>query len=74
MSTDRKSIENHIKTHSYTAALDRAAVSVLNDFLLSARIFTKFVDHDNWPNHDGIFEYVPDPDESRRPKQNFLFK
>ena len=72
MSTDRKSIENHIKTHSYTAALDRAAVSVLNDFLRSARIFTKFVDHDNWPNHDGIFEYVPDPDESRRPKQNFF--
>ena len=63
-------IERHIKTHSVRSDDDRAAVSVLETFLRSnGRINTSFASDDKWPNHDGTFEFVPDPDISRRPKQ-----
>lgn len=65
-------IERHIKTHSARSDDDRAAVSVLKTFLRSnGRINPSFASDDKWPNHDGTFEFVPDPDISRRPQQTF---
>ena len=71
-SSDNTDVERHIKTHSNMAVLDNAAVSVLKSFLRSERIITNFAEHNTWPNQDGTFEYVPIPEESRRPKQNFF--
>ena len=34
-------------------------------------IFNNFACNDTYPNIDGSFELVPNPDISRRPKQNF---
>lgn len=65
-------IERHIKTHTERSDDDRAAVSVLETFLRSnGRINPSFASNDKWPNHDGTFEFVPNPDISRRPKQTF---
>lgn len=65
-------IERHIKTHSVRSDDDRAAVSVLKTFLRSnGRINPSFASDDTWPNHDGTFEFVPDPGISRRPQQTF---
>lgn len=66
-------IESHVKTHSERSAQDEAAVSTLEFFFRSnGRINTLFASGDKWPNTDGTFEYVADPDVSRRPKQNFF--
>lgn len=43
--------------------------SVLNP---GGRICTSFSSDDKWPNHDGFFEYVSNPDISKSPKQNFI--
>lgn len=68
----RENIERHIKTHTKRSDDDSAAVHVLETFLRSnGRINTLFSSHDKWPNHDGTFEFVPDPDVSRRPRQTF---
>jgi energy-coupling factor transporter ATP-binding protein EcfA2 len=68
----KEKIERHIKTHTERSDDDRAAVSVLETFLRSGgRINTTFASDDKWPNHDGTFEFVPDPDVSRRPKRTF---
>ena len=65
-------IERHIKTHTERSDDDRAAVSVLETFLRSnGRINTSFASDDKWPNHDGTFEFVPNPEISRRPVQTF---
>ena len=65
-------IERHIKTHTERSDDDRSAVSVLETFLRSnGRINTSFASDDKWPNHDDTFEFVPNPDISRRPKQAF---
>ena len=65
-------IERHIKTHTERSDDDRSAVSVLETFLRSnGRINPSFSTNDKWPNHDGTFEFVPNPDISRRPKQTF---
>lgn len=65
-------VEKHIKTHSKHSDDDRAAVSILETFLRSnGRINPAFSSDDKWPNHDGTFEFVPNPDTSRRPKQTF---
>lgn len=65
--------EQHISTHSERSAEDRAAVSTLETFLISdGRINTDFSRDDKWPNHDGTFEFVPNPDISRCPEQNFI--
>lgn len=67
-----ENIERHIKTHTERSDDDRAAVSVLETFLRSnGRINTDFASNDKWPNHDGTFEFVADPDISRRPEQTF---
>lgn len=69
----QEELERHIKTHSERSAEDRAAVSVLETFLISdGKINTEFSKNDKWPNIDGHFELVPNPTESRRPKQNFI--
>lgn len=65
-------IERHVKTHTQRSDDDRAAVAVLKTFLRSnGRINPSFASDDKWPNHDGTFEFVPEPDTSRTPKQAF---
>lgn len=67
-----ENIEKHIKTHTERSDDDRAAVSVLETFLRSSgRINPAFSTGDKWPNHDGTFEFVPNPNISRKPKQAF---
>lgn len=69
----RELIEKHVKTHTERSAQDKAAVSTLEFFFRSnGRINPLFASNDKWPNIDGTFEYVADPDISRRPKQNFF--
>ena len=63
----------HISTHSQRSAEDRAAVSTLKTFLISdGKINTNFSCDDKWPNHDGTFEFVSEPEISRCPEQNFI--
>lgn len=69
----KKLIETHIKTHTQRSAEDYAAVGTLEYFLGSGgRIITDFPKGDKWPNIDGKFEFVEDPNISRRPAQNFF--
>ena len=69
----KKAIETHIKTHSQRSAEDYAAVGTLEYFLGSGgRIITDFPKGDKWPNIDGKFEFVEEPNISRRPAQNFF--
>ena len=66
-------IERHIKTHSERSDDDRSAVGTLEFFLRSkGHINTNFSYNDKWPNTDGTFEYVSEPNVSRRPEQNFV--
>lgn len=66
-------IKHHISTHSKRSAEDRAAVSTLETFLASdGKINTNFSCDDKWPNHDGTFEFVSNPEISRCPEQNFI--
>ncbi len=67
------SIERHIKTHSEKSVEDKAAVSSLEDvFSHDGKIITGFTANDKWPNHDGHFEYVKNPNISRQPVQEFI--
>lgn len=66
-------LKRHISTHSERSAEDRAAVSTLETFLASGgKINTNFSCDDKWPNHDGTFEFVSNPEISRVPEQNFM--
>ena len=66
-------MKNCIKTHTVHSDLDNAAVSVLENFLKSfGKINTNFAARDKWPNIDGNFELVQNPDISRKPMQNFV--
>lgn len=68
-----KTLKRHISTHTARSAEDRSAVSYLENVLNpQGRINTSFASEDKWPNHDGMFEYVLNPDISRRPEQNFI--
>lgn len=68
----KKEIQRHIRTHSERSAEDNAAISTLEFYLRSGgKINTDFSKNDKWPNHDGTFELVPDPDVSRQPAQSF---
>lgn len=68
-----ETLKRHISTHTARSAEDRSAVSYLESVLNPAgRINTSFASDDKWPNHDGMFEYVSNPDKSRRPEQNFV--
>lgn len=69
----RDKVRRHIRTHSERSAEDRAAISLLGTFLNpGGRISTDFAANDTWPNHDGTFEFVLNPEVSRRPTKNFL--
>ena len=69
----KKLIEEHIKTHTERSAEDVAAVTTLESFLNSdGRINCDFSKNDKWPNTDGFFELVPDPDLNRCPVQSFF--
>lgn len=66
-------LERHIKTHTERSSDDSAAVHALEYFLNSrGKINCDFSSGDKWPNTDGMFELVPDPKRSRRPKQRFV--
>ena len=68
----KNDIQRHLRTHSERSAEDNAAISTLEFYLRSGgRINTDFSKNDKWPNHDGTFELVPDPDVSRQPAQSF---
>lgn len=65
-------VKGHLKTHSERSNEDRSAVAVLKSFLRSnGKINDSFATDDKWPNHDGTFEFVPDPEVSRSPQQTF---
>lgn len=69
----REIVEKHIKTHSARSVEDCDAVTVLNSFLRSdGKINKNFSCNDKWPNIDGTFEFVSNPNISRRPEQNFV--
>lgn len=66
-------LNRHLKTHCERAVEDREAISVLVNFLRSGgKINTNFACNDKWPNIDGTFEFVSNPDASRQPEQNFV--
>lgn len=66
-------IESHIKTHTEHSAEDVAAVDTLKFFFRSdGKINPNFAENDKWPNIDGTFEFVANPDISRKPTQNFF--
>ncbi len=66
-------LNRHLKTHTVRAADDRAAITVLQTFLrFDGRINTNFQYGDKWPNTDGTFEFVSNPEISKRPEQNFI--
>lgn len=66
-------LRRHISSHTKQSEEDRSAVHYLEDVLApEGGINTSFSSDDKWPNHDGMFEYVPNPDISRRPEQNFI--
>ena len=72
-SNNNELYRHHIATHSERSAEDRAAVSTLETFLTSdGKINTNFSCDDKWPNHDGTFEFVSEPEISRCPEQNFI--
>ena len=72
-SNNNELYRRHIATHSERSAEDRAAVSTLETFLTSdGKINTDFSCDDKWPNHDGTFEFVSEPEISRCPEQNFI--
>ena len=72
-SQQKELIQRHIATHTIRSAEDRSAVRYLESVLNpGGRINTAFSCDDKWPNHDGTFEYVTNPDISRRPEHNFL--
>ena len=66
-------LNRHLSTHCERAVEDRDAISVLENFLRSdGKINTNFACNDKWPNTDGTFELVANPNISRRPEQNFI--
>ena len=72
LSHNKDDIQKHIKTHTERSEDDRNAVNVLQQFLRSdGRINANFSFNDKWPNQDGTFEFVQNPQFSRRPKQAF---
>lgn len=71
--TRKELIEQHIKTHTVNEEKDKQTVAFLECNLnKKGRIRTDFSDNDKWPNHDGTFEYIEDPNVSRIPHQNFF--
>ena len=66
-------LQRHIKTDTERSDDDNNAVTVLKSFLRSnGKVNDNFSVRDKWPNTDGLFELVPNPDVSRQPEQNFI--
>lgn len=66
-------VQRHIKTHTIRSVEDIAAVTTLKAFFKGdGRIIPNFAEMDKWPNTDGTFEFVVDPDISRQPDQSFF--
>lgn len=73
LSQSRDVIEKHKRTHTERSAEDVAAISTIEFFFRSdGKINTNFAKNDKWPNTDGTFEFVPNPDVDRRPKHSFI--
>lgn len=73
LTQSKETMEKHVKTHSQRSAEDAAAVNSLETFLdFDGRINCDFSKRDKWPNIDGFFEFVPEPDFNRRPAQTFF--
>lgn len=65
-------LEKHLNMHSERADEDRAAVSVLKNFLRAdGKIAENIQCNDTWPNIDGFIEYIINPQISRKPEQVF---
>lgn len=63
----------HIKTHTEGSSDDQVAVDFLKNQLKShGKITSDFAAVNKWPNIAGRFEFVSNPDISRRPEQNFF--
>ena len=72
MKVQKEVLDKHLKSHSKRSDEDMAAVSVLETFLRSGgKINCDFKSNDKWPNTDGNFELVINPNNSRLPAQNF---
>ena len=73
LSQSKDIIEKHVRTHTERSAEDVAAISTIEFFFRSdGKINTNFAKNDKWPNTDGTFEFVPNPDVDRRPKHSFI--
>ena len=56
-------LQRHIKTDTERSDDDNNAVTVLKSFLRSnGKVNDNFSVRDKWPNTDGLFELVPNPD------------
>ena len=65
-------LKRHIKTHSKKSEEDREAIKALDYCLtLGGKLYTNFAVEDKWPNVDGDFELVPNPEFDRQPKKKF---
>lgn len=65
-------IQRHINSHCERSVDDTAAVTTLkNLFKYDGKVIPNFAENDKWPNTDGTFEFVPNPDISRNPEQAF---
>lgn len=68
-----ESIEKHIRIHSERSQEDIAAVTTVKDFFkYCGKIMPNFSENDKWPNTDGTFEFISNPDITRRPEQSFF--
>ena len=67
-----RQIQRHIKTHTERSNDDNNAVNTIKSFFKSGKIYSNFTTGDKWPNIDGSFEIVPNPERARQPVQNFI--
>ena len=73
LSQSKDIIERHVKTHTQSSAFDAAAVNTIESFIdYDGRFNCQFSKRDKWPNTDGFFELVPNPDLNKRPVQTFF--
>lgn len=67
------SIEEHVSTHTKNSVTDIATVTTIkNLFKSDSKVIPDFSEYDKWPNIDGRFEFVPNPDLSRKPEHTFV--
>ena len=65
-------IQQHINSHCERSVEDIAAVTTLKSlFKYDGKVIPNFAENDKWPNTDGTFDFVSNPDISRNPEQAF---